>query len=89
MYIANNSYLMAKGDIHSSGQGFDYKRFTSNEEYKDRKSFYFLDQGHVLKYFLDMWSSSSLKEQLKTTSTSDCLQAIGLLFQEDLREYIP
>ena len=78
-----------KGDIHSIGQGFDYnKQFTSNEEYKNRKSFYFLEQGHVLKNFLELWSSLSFKEQLKTT-TSDRLQAIGLLFQQDLRGHIP
>ena len=88
MYTANNCYLMAKGYIHSIGQGFDSKQFTLKEEYKDRKSFYFLDEGHVSKHFLEMWSSSSLKEQLKTT-TSDRLRAIRFLFQEDSREYIP
>lgn len=88
MYIANNRYSAAKGDIHSIGQGFDYKQFTSNEEYKDRKAFYFVEQELVLKHFLELWSSSSLKEQLKTTP-SDRLRAIGLLFQEDLRKYIP
>ena len=87
-YIVNNRYLMAKGDIYSVGQGFDYQQFTLNEEYKDRKSFYFLEQGHLLKYFLEMWTKGSLKDQLKVT-TSDRLRAIGLLFQEDLREKIP
>ena len=48
MYIANNHYLMAKGDIHSAGEGFDYKQFISNPEYADRNTFYFLDQAHVL-----------------------------------------
>ena len=43
---------MAKGDIHSVGQGFGYKQLTLNEEYKNRNSFYPLDQGHVLKNFL-------------------------------------
>ena len=61
----NNRYLMAKGDIYSVGQGFDYQQFTLNEEYKDRKSFYFLEQGHLLKYFLEMWTKGSLKDQLK------------------------
>ena len=79
---------MANGDIHSAGQGFDYKQFVLKEEYKDMKSFYFLDQGHVLKYFLEMWSTSLLKEQMKST-TSNSLRVIGLLFQEDSREYIP
>ena len=54
MYIANNRYSVAKGDIHSIGQEFDYKQFTLNEEYNDRKSFYFLEQGHILKHFLEL-----------------------------------
>ena len=53
----------------------DYNQFMSKEEYIDRKSFYFLDQGHVLTHF--------------KVTTRDCLLSIRLLFQEDLREHIP
>ena len=42
----------------------------------------------VLKFFLDMWSGGTLKEQMKPTD-SNRVRAIGLLFQEDMREYIP
>ena len=89
MFICNNRYSKAKGDIHSIAlQGFDYKPFASKSEYDTRTTFYFLDQGMVLKHFLDMWSGDTMKEQMKPTD-SDRLRAIGLLFQEEMREYIP
>ena len=88
MHIANNCYLMPKGDIHSAGEGFDYKQFISNPEYDNRNTFYFLDQRHVLKHFLDMWSGSTFNDQMKPTTTSDRLRAISLLFQAEMREYI-
>ena len=63
MFICNNRYSKAKGDIHSIAllQGFDYKPFASKSEYDARTTFYFLDQGVVvLKHFLDMWSGDTI-----------------------------
>jgi len=88
MYIANNRFSKARGDIHSVGQGYNYIQYITNTEYAQRNSFYFLDQRTVLNHFLEMWSSESLQEQLKAKD-GDRLRAIGILFQEDMREYIP
>ena len=88
MYIANNRYSKAKGDMHSAGQGYNYNQFVSNVEYVNRTTFYLLDQQMVLKHFLDTWGSETLLEQMKPKD-SDRLRAIGLLFQEEMREYIP
>ena len=78
LFIAKNRYSKAKGDIHSIIQGFDYKQFASKSEYDTRTIFYFLDQGMVLKHFLDMWSGRTMKEKVKPIDS--------IRFQEDMRE---
>lgn len=86
-FILQKRDKLNKSDINNSPH-IDHTTLEMNEEYQDKEYFYLLPQRYLLKHFHNIWSGTSDKDIMKVTD-SDRVRVMGLLFSEDLFEYIP
>jgi hypothetical protein len=84
--ILSLRYHKARADIHAVTDT-ELLSFINLPAYRDQDSFYFVRQADVLKVFYDA-NTSSVRDKMRYTQ-ADRLRAILLLFEEDMREYIP
>jgi len=76
-----------RGDIHSVVTDANQIDLSKTAEYNENQILSFLSQTELLKWVIEKWGKDDDKEMEATPD--DFLRALGIMFTEDLREYIP
>jgi len=84
--ILSRRYSKARADIHAITDT-ELLSFANLPEYKDNDTLFFVRQSDILKVFYDA-NTTSVRDKMRFTQ-ADRIRAVLLLFEEDMREYIP
>jgi hypothetical protein len=77
----------SRSDIHTVVTDANQMEMSRNDEFKEKQTLSFLSQTEWLKWVISKWGHSD--EEEKKGTPDDFLRAIGILFHEDMREFIP
>ncbi len=78
---------VSRGDIHSVVTDANQMDLSRSDEFKNNSQLSFLSQTEWLKWVLLRWGGDDTKTE--ELCVDDILRAIGILFMEDMREFIP
>lgn len=78
---------VAKADFHNVVTDTKQMDIARSDEFKDNATLSFLSQTEWLKWIMSKWGKNEEKE--KEPTEDDQLRVVGILFSEDLREFIP
>ncbi|KAL7544550.1 hypothetical protein ACHAWF_007927 [Thalassiosira exigua] len=80
-------FCKGRGDLHSAVTDTDQMELaTGNPKFCEEENLYFLSQRELLSWILDEWGSK--KEDEMVATADDRIRSIGIMFMEDMREYI-
>lgn len=77
----------SQADIHSVVTDSDQMDISRSDEFKNKVVLSFLSQTEWLKWIISKWGKDDTKE--KEATCDDIIRAVGIMFMEDMREFIP
>jgi len=87
-WIFANRFSRGIDDLASeSNDSNSQLKYLRLSKYAELEHVYFLDQRQLLQHCLEKWGQSM--DDLMRTTEDDRLRALGILFLEDMCEYIP
>eukprot|EP00984_Skeletonema_dohrnii_P026502 scaffold15868_cov67-Skeletonema_dohrnii-CCMP3373.AAC.2 len=78
---------VGRADIHTVVTDTKQMDISRSHEFKDNAMLSFLSQTEWLKWIMSKWGKNEEKE--KEMTNDDIVRAVGIMFMEDMREYIP
>ena len=76
-----------RADIHKVVTDGTQLEFSKSNEYASKSSLSFLSQKTWVEWVISKWATTASDE--KKTTPDDMVRAVGIMFMEDMREYIP
>ena len=81
-------FMKGRGDLYTAvAENVQMSLATDNSEYCELEEIFFLSQRLLLQTMLNKWGTTV--DDLKRATESDRLRAVGLIFLEQIREWIP
>jgi len=80
-------YSVLRDDLFTAAADSVQMKLAQSEEYCDTENYFFLSQRELLTWILNKWSNTM--DDMKRTTEDDRLRVIGILFMEDMVEFIP
>ena len=85
-WIANKRIRYEQADIHNIGGEVGFMDWIESEEYANRTHYYVLAQSQAWEYFFHLYGP---KGEQKAVTLDDKVRVAGIIFREDMRQYVP